>query len=114
MNTVQRPTGPSTVPTMFRHVVMFRWSPDATDEAKAAVTAGLAELPGAIDAIRAYRFGPDHGLAETNFDYVVVADFDDEAAYLAYRDDETHQQLIRERIAPIVAERVAVQYVIDD
>lgn len=99
---------------MFRHVVMFRWTADAGDEAKAAVTAGLGQLPGAIDTIRAYRFGPDAGLAEGNFDYAVVADFDDEAGYLVYRDHHAHQQLIADHIAPIVAERAAVQHVVPD
>ena len=78
------------------------------------MSAGLGELPGMIDTIRAYRFGPDVGLAESNFDYAVVADFDDEAGYLAYRDHEAHRELIARHIAPILAERAAVQHVVAD
>lgn len=96
---------------MLRHVVLFRWRADAAAAAKAAVATGLAALPAEIDTIRAYRFGPDVGLAADNFDFAVVADFDDEAGYLAYRDHAAHRQLIAEHIAPIVATRVAVQYV---
>lgn len=98
---------------MFRHVVMFRWTPDATDEAKAAAAAGLAELPDEIDTLRRYHFGPDGGLADGNWDFVVVADFDDEAGYLTYRDHDTHQALIAESLRPIIADRAAVQYVVD-
>ena len=57
-----------------------------------------------------YEFGPDAGLAEGNFDFVVVADFDDEAAYGRYASHPAHVALIRDRIRPFISERVAVQY----
>ena len=62
----------------------------------------------------AYRFGADAAVNDGNFDYVVVADFDDVAGYLAYRDHPAHQAAITEHIAPIVAERAAVQYQLED
>jgi hypothetical protein len=99
---------------MFRHVALFRWAPEATDAQRDAVTSGLGELPGAISTIRAYRFGPDSQVNDGNFDYAVVADFDDTAGYLAYRDHPAHQAILAERIAPIVAERAAVQYEAED
>ena len=40
----------------------------------------------------------------------MVADFDDADGYIAYAQHSLHQSLIRERIAPHLAERVAVQY----
>jgi hypothetical protein len=95
---------------MFRHVVLFRWSPTATDEQKQAVSRGLARLPAAIPELVEYRFGPDHGLADGNWDFVVVADFEDSAAYEVYRDHAHHQDLIVELIRPVVADRAAVQY----
>lgn len=48
-----------------------------------------------------------------NFDYVVVGDFADAQAYLVYRDHPVHQQLITEVLAPLIAERSAVQYELD-
>jgi hypothetical protein len=99
---------------MFRHVVMFRWTAEASAESKAEVASGLAGLPAAIDTIRAYRFGPDAGLAAGNWDFVVVADFTDVDGYLVYRDHEVHQALIAQAILPIVAERAAVQYTLSD
>ncbi len=94
---------------MFRHLVLFRWGPAATPDAVDAVTAGLAALPGRIEAIRSYRFGPNTGVDTGNFDYGVVAEFDDEAGYLTYRDHPDHRRLITDLVAPLVAERVAVQ-----
>lgn len=99
---------------MIRHVVLFRWADGTTEAAKEAVAAALAGLPGQIPAIRDYRFGSDAGLADGNYDFAVTADFDDEADYVTYRDHPMHRAAITEHIAPIVAERVAVQLRLDD
>lgn len=95
---------------MLRHVVMFRWTADATDMQRAELRAALEELPALIPAIRAYHVGPDAGINAGNFEFAVVADFDDAAGYLAYRDHPDHQRVIAEHIAPIVEQRAAVQY----
>lgn len=95
---------------MLRHVVAFRFGPAADGAAKARLVEGLEALPGQIPEIRRYEFGPDAGLAEGNFDFVVVADFEDEAAYATYAGHPAHQALIRDRIRPYISERVAVQY----
>jgi hypothetical protein len=95
---------------MFRHTVMFRWTPDTTPGDVAAITEGLGGLPGAIPELRAYEFGHDAGINEGNFDFAVVADFADVDDYLAYRDHPLHRAVIAERIAPHVAERAAVQF----
>ncbi len=94
---------------MFRHVVMFRWTPDATAEAKASVASRLAELPDAIATVRGYHVGADAGLVDGNWDFVVIAEFDDADGYLTYRDHATHRAVIAEAILPIVAERAAIQ-----
>jgi hypothetical protein len=95
---------------MIRHVVAFRFNADADTEAREKLVAGLEALPGQVEDIRRYEFGPDAGLAEGNFDFVVVADFEDEAAYGRYAAHPAHVALIRDRIRPFISERVAVQY----
>ena len=98
---------------MFRHVVMFRWAEHVDDAHVERVAAGLRELPAAIPEIRGYHHGPDAGLADTNYDYVVVGDFDDRNGYLVYRDHPVHRRLIDDLIAGNVAERAAVQYAVE-
>lgn len=94
----------------FRHVVMFRWA-DYVDGAHVdRVRDAFDALPDAIPEIRQYVHGSDVGVAEGNFDYVVVADFDDVAGWRTYRDHPTHLVLIEELIKGHVAERAAVQY----
>jgi stress responsive alpha/beta barrel protein len=95
---------------MIRHVVLFTWTPEATEEQKRAVHAGLATMPAAIGAIRAYKFGPDAGINPANCDYAVVADFDDAAGYVSYRDHPEHRALVENYISPIVASRAAIQF----
>ncbi|MFG1698005.1 Dabb family protein [Nonomuraea sp. NPDC049309] len=94
---------------MIRHIVLFTWSDDATDEQKAAVSEALKTLPGLIPQIKSYTYGEDAGINQGNYDFAIVADFDSVDDYLVYRDHPEHQAVIAERIKPIVASRAAVQ-----
>jgi hypothetical protein len=101
-------------PNMFRHVVLLTWNDTATAAERQAVVDGLNALPASIREIRGYRVGVDAGLApEGNAHLVVVADFDDEAGYMVYRDHPVHQDVIAQRIRPILATRAAVQHQLD-
>lgn len=95
---------------MFRHIVLFRWNDQATDERRRAVLDGLAALPGQVPQVRSYRFGADAALAEGNFDLGVVADFDDAEAYRAYASHPAHTSLVTDVIRPVISERAAVQH----
>ena len=58
---------------MIRHVVMFRWTPEATQEQKQRVTAELSRLPALLPVLRAYHMGADLGINEGSFDWAAVA-----------------------------------------
>ena len=77
---------------MLRHVALFRWKPEATAADVSRVEAALHQLPSKIPCIQAYRFGRDLGVQDGNADFALVADF---------------------AIRPIMAQREAIQYVID-
>ncbi|ROO83511.1 stress responsive alpha/beta barrel protein [Actinocorallia herbida] len=93
---------------MIRHVVMFTWKAEATEEQRAAVPAELAKLPAAIPEIRRYEFGP--GRNPGNKDFVLVADFDDDESFVTYRDHPAHQAFIAACVTPIAADLARVQY----
>lgn len=95
---------------MFRHVALFRFTPDATDEQRQAVLDGLRSLPPEIPELHDYRVGPDAELAEGNFDFAVVADFEDADGYRTYATHPAHEAVAAAHVRPILAERVAVQY----
>ena len=95
---------------MFRHVVLFIWTEDATAAQKHALAGELRKLPSVINTIRLYQVGPDAGINPANCDFAVVADFDDRDGYLAYRDHPVHRDVVKNYVDPIVAGRFAVQY----
>jgi hypothetical protein len=94
---------------VIRHVVVFTWRPDATDEQKKLVTDQLSTLPKLMPWVRSYKFGADLGINADNADFAVTADFDDLAGYEAYRDFPAHLDIISTTVRPIAAQRVAVQ-----
>ncbi|MGW0593634.1 Dabb family protein [Streptosporangium sp. NPDC002607] len=95
---------------MFRHVVLFTWAQEATDEQRVRVATELGKLPEAITEIRSYTLGTDAGVNPGNHQFAVVVDFDSVDDYLAYRDHPLHQAVIAEHIKPIVASRAAIQF----
>ena len=95
---------------MFRHVVLFTWTQDATEAQQHAMAGELRKLPDAVDSIRAYHLGPDAGVNPGNFDFAVVADFDDAGGYRTYRDHPAHRAVVEQYVNPIVSRRAAVQY----
>ena len=69
---------------VFRHVVMFRWAEGVDQTHVDEVTRRLDELPPAITLIRSYLHGPDAGVNDGDFDFVVVADFDSVDDYITF------------------------------
>ena len=95
---------------MIRHVVLFRFTAETTEEQKAAIVDGLRALPPQIPELLTYNVGPDLGLSEGTFEIAVVADFVDADAYRRYLAHDAHEAVARERIRPFVAQRASVQY----
>jgi hypothetical protein len=93
-----------------RHIAMFRFREGVREQDVADLEAALATLPEQIAELQAYSYGRDLGLSDDTFDYVVVADVADIQAYQRYQRHDAHQAVIAERVRPIVAERVALQY----
>jgi quinol monooxygenase YgiN len=69
---------------MLRHVAMFRWKEDSTDEQKRAARDALAALKDKVPSLRAFTVGFDIRRNLNNWDMVLVADFDDQAGLESY------------------------------
>jgi hypothetical protein len=95
---------------MIRHVALFAWIPEATDNQKQQVAQELRALPPLLTGLRAFQAGPDAGIIEGNFDFAVVADFDDTESYLAYRNHPAHRAVVEQVTSPITKDRATVQY----
>ena len=95
---------------MIRHVVLFTWDDEMTDDVERQFAAELTALAPKLAGLRSYHAGPDAGLVEGNFDFAVVADFDDADSYLGYRDHPEHQAIIQRYSRQHATSRAAVQY----
>ncbi len=95
---------------MFRHVVVFTWTDEATPDQRAAAVEALREWGVTAREFGTFTLGVDAGLAEGNGDAVVVVDLPDRDRYLAYTADERHQAMLAEHIRPILGRRCAVQH----
>jgi hypothetical protein len=94
----------------FRHVVLLRWADDLPDDHVERVRSGLDALPSQIPQIRSFLHGSDVGVSEGNYDYVVVADFDNVRDWRAFREHPAHLLFMEEHIKDKFKDRAAIQY----
>ena len=97
---------------MIRHIAAFRFNPTVSTEKIFDLERAVATLPDHIPVIKSFTHGPDLHLwpEGTNYDYVVVADFDSEQDYRDYAIDTHHQEMIKKHLLPILKERAAIQF----
>ena len=99
---------------MFRHVVNFRWNSQSSPEHVAALEEALSGLLALLPELRRYSFGSDAGINEGNYEFAVVAEFDNAEGYLVYRDNDEHARIIQTHIAPYLDSRTVVQFDFND
>ena len=63
---------------------MFRLKEDAPEGTLESLSEGLSVLAQSISAISTYSYGRDLGLREGNYDFAVVADFENAKAFAGY------------------------------
>ena len=95
---------------MIRHIAMLTLKPDAPDTAVQSLEEGLSLLGQTITEIAAYTYGSELGLRDGNYDFAVVADFENDEDFKIYADHPDHQAFIQDRVAPILEKRVSVQF----
>lgn len=98
------------------HVVLFGWTPEATDGQKHACAEALAGLKSTIPGILAYSSG-DQNSPEApgqGIDFGFVMTFTDAAARDAYLPHPEHQRVIRECIVPILRQVHVFDYALID
>lgn len=95
---------------MIEHLVLFRWTPDASAEAIARVMDGLSALRGQIPGIQGLTCGENFSPRSQGFTHALVVRFEDRAALEAYGPHPAHQRVVQEFIAPIRADVLALDY----
>jgi len=103
---------------MIRHIVLMKWRPDADPAAVAEFAENCNRLPEKIPGVRRYQTGADIASCQStklrdNFDFGVVADFDDYVAFENYLTHEVHRTFVQQHVRPILEDRAAMQMQID-
>ena len=99
---------------MLRHVITWKLAAEDTAGKLAASTTIAAELQGLVSLIpeiRSLTVASNAASVEGNWDLVLIADYDDEAALKAYIVHPEHQRVVG-IIRPLVAQRAAVDFLI--
>lgn len=79
---------------MIKHVVLFKFKPETTEEQIEQLAAGLGALPEVIEEIREFVFGRDVIRSERSYDFGLVSLFDDLAALQRYQVHPDHQKVV--------------------
>jgi hypothetical protein len=98
---------------MLRHLVLLKWTAEATADQISSVVDGLRGLPVVIPQIRRYEIGTDLRLRGGTFDLALVAEFDNADDWRVYAGHPDHVAIINDRILPILADRASVQHELD-
>ncbi|ORB29923.1 Dabb family protein [Mycolicibacterium parafortuitum] len=96
---------------MIRNVVLAKLKAGYDAAEVSSIQDGLRSL-NTTGTVR-YTVGTDAGLRDGNWDFVIVADFEDVDAYRTYDEDTAHNEL-RARLAPFVDQIARAQFEIPD
>lgn len=94
---------------MFRHIVLVKWKPEASDAERQTMHKAVEQLPVQIPEVIASRVGVDVGRGPNNYDMAIVFDFEDRAAFERYIASEAHQAYVQGP-ARIVEQLAVVQH----
>jgi hypothetical protein len=95
---------------MIEHIVLFRWTEAASEEAKNEIMAELRRLKGKIPGIIDLSCGTNFCDRSKGYTHGLVVRFTDRAALEAYGPHPEHQRVVQSFIAPIRADILAVDY----
>ncbi len=95
---------------MIEHLVLFRWTADASAEAIEQVMDGLRALRGQIPGIRDLTYGENFSPRSQGYTHALAVRFEDRGALEAYTPHPAHQRVVQEFIAPIRADTLVVDY----
>lgn len=95
---------------MIEHLVLFRWTPDASAEAITQVMDELRALQGQIGGVRDLTCGENFGTRSQGFTHALVVRLEDRVALEAYGPHPAHQRVVQEFIAPIRADVLSLDY----
>ena len=95
---------------MIEHIVLFRWTEQASEEAKNQVIMELRGLRGKIPGIVNLSCGANFSDRSKGYTHGLVVRFTDRAALEKYGPHPEHQRVVQTFINPIRADILALDY----
>ena len=95
---------------MIEHIVLFRWTGDASPEAINSAVAALSDMKGKIPAIVDLSCGADFSESGKGYTHGLVVRVKDQAALETYLAHPEHQRVVEKFINPILDEILALDY----
>jgi hypothetical protein len=95
---------------MVEHIVLFKWTAEATPQQIDTAMTELRALQGQIDGIIHLTCGADFSGRAHGFTHALIVRFRDRAALEAYGPHPAHQSVVQNRINPIRADVLACDY----
>ena len=92
------------------HIVLFRWTDEATPEAIQQAVEALNDLRDKVPGILEISCGANFSDRAKGFTHGLVVRLTDRAALDAYGPHPAHQKVVVEHISPIRADVLAVDY----
>lgn len=94
---------------MLKHVVFFKFKPEAEEAGIADLEKSLRALVGPIPEIREFLLGRDVVRSERSYDLALISAFDDLAAMNRYQVHPAHQAVVA-KVKALCAGVVAVDF----
>ncbi len=80
---------------MFRHIVLLKYKPEATEAERLAVREAVEKLPSRVPEIVSGRSGVNVGNGPNHYDVAIVFDFEDCDAFKRYIASTPHQAYVQ-------------------
>ena len=95
---------------MIEHIVLFRWTPQATGEQVEQAMTGLRALKATVPGIADLTCGANFSDCSQGYTHGLVVRLTDRAALEAYGPHPAHQRVVQEFINPIRADALAFDF----
>ena len=95
----------------FRHVVLFKFKPEATEVQVKEIEKAFAALPSKIDAVTGYEWGKSESVEGLNdgFTHCFLVTFKDKAGLEAYLPHEAHKDFVA-KLKPLLEKATVFDY----
>ncbi len=93
---------------VIRHIVLFRFTADATPAQIESAGVALRAMHGAVPELHEVTFGPNLGPTAAEWPYVLIVTTDDMPSVERYLTHPVHVETVGRYVAPIRAGRLAI------